>query len=258
MIRPGLDPSAFLTDVVFVRPALAANTLATKLPAYRALGADGVDLGGYTAFLFGDHSDTPLSRQQSLDTLAKPLAGAPLKLSGSVPNSPLWPLLAEAYDQPPVASRFLYETDTVPFLSLVLKGSMDLYAPPSNEGWYSEASVLRLIDYGLYPSFRLTGVENAELADTPLAELWSTRTSDWLSRAQAISARVGKALLPFEGERILAREVPAEGIVHVTYETGSLWINFRPQVWSSPADPGPVVRIPASDFVVQGGQHAPK
>ncbi|MEI8095343.1 MAG: DUF5696 domain-containing protein [Spirochaetales bacterium] len=250
MVRPGLDPSAFLTDVVFVKPSVAALALAAKLPAYRALGADGIDLGTYTSSLFGDRSE-PSPRQQSLVTLTAPLKTAGVKLSGSSPSSALWRWLAEAYDQPLVSSRFLYETDTVPFVSLVLKGSLDLYAPPSNEGWYSDTSVLRLIDYGLYPAFRLTGVENAELADTPLADLWSTRTSDWLTRTREITARVGKALLPFEGQRIVAREVPAEGVVKVTYERGVLWINYGKQAWT-----GPGVVVPATGFVVQGGAHA--
>ena len=88
-------------------------------------------------------------------------------------NSYLWKYTDEYFDIPTSCSQYLFETDTVPFLQIVLKGSMDYYAPYANQGFYTTESILKMAEYGCYPSFMVTASDNHSLTDTPLEiSLW--------------------------------------------------------------------------------------
>ena len=71
-------------------------------------------------------------------------------------------------------SQYLIQTDTVPFLQIVLSGSMEVYATYANFSFYTETDILRMIDYNVYPSFILTHDPSYELISTNSSNFYST------------------------------------------------------------------------------------
>ena len=129
------------------------------------------------------------------------------------PNSYLFGAM-DGYDQIPMTnSQFLYETDTVPFLQMVLSGSVELYAPYGNLNFYSVSDVLKMADYNTSPTWLLTEVDNYELRNTASAKLFSTRYEDWKERIRETCLVVCEILEQTRGQRFLNRRVPEDGVV---------------------------------------------
>jgi hypothetical protein len=143
------------------------------------------------------------------------------------PNQYLWNNTSEYFDIPMVNSQYLYETDTVPFLQIVLKGNIDYYAPYANQGFYSTNSILKMIEYGAYPSFVVTESLNYELTDTPQVDRFTVNFDDWKSSIINIYQKINEALLPVEGAKIIDHKVMVPGIVRVSYDNGiNLYVNY--------------------------------
>lgn len=136
---------------------------------------------------------------------------------------------AEAFVNIPMCnSQYMYETDSVPFLQLLLKGRIDYYAPYSNQGFYSDSAVLKMIEYGSYPSFITMYADNFELFDTPLENYYSLNFDDWKERIVNIYESVNSALSAVEGSTMLSHNVIAPGVAEVKYSNGvSIYVNYN-------------------------------
>ncbi len=146
------------------------------------------------------------------------------------PNSYLFGAM-DGYDQIPMTnSQFLYETDTVPFLQMVLSGSVELYAPYGNLNFYSVSDVLKMADYNTSPTWLLTEVDNYELRNTASAKLFSTRYEDWKERIRETCLVVCEILEQTRGQRFLNRRVPEDGVVVNEYEKGVVYVNYHATV----------------------------
>ena len=62
------------------------------------------------------------------------------------PNKYLWKYTDRYLQSPVGTSQYVYETDTVPFLQMVLNGTMEVYAPYANFSFYAQTDMLRMID----------------------------------------------------------------------------------------------------------------
>lgn len=139
----------------------------------------------------------------------------------------------DGYDQIPMTnSQFLYETDTVPFLQMVLSGSVELYAPYGNLNFYSVSDVLKMTDYNTSPTWLLTEADNYSLRNTASAKLCSTRYEDWKERIAETCDTVCRVLELTRGQRFLDRRVPEDGVVVNEYEKGVVYVNYNASVKS--------------------------
>ncbi|MBU1020276.1 MAG: hypothetical protein KJ847_03610, partial [Firmicutes bacterium] len=93
-------------------------------------------------------------------------------------NAYLWKYSDLYYDFPMYSSQYITFDDTVPFLSIVLSGSMQLFGPHANFYPYARDELLRLIDFGVYPSFVVTKESSKELQDTGLESIYSSKYDD--------------------------------------------------------------------------------
>lgn len=149
------------------------------------------------------------------------------KVSGSLkvnlenPNQYLWKY-TDRYLQCPVGtSQYLFETDTVPFLQLVLNGTMEVYAPYSNFSFYTQSDILRMIDYNLYPSFILSKQPSYLLSDTVSSHLYSTEYDQYEEIIKKIYKQVNDILREVKGYEWVDRTVLSDGVIKNTYQKGS-------------------------------------
>lgn len=133
------------------------------------------------------------------------------------PNMYLWKY-TDRYLQAPVgSSQFIFETDTVPFLEMVLHGTMEVYAPYANFSFYTKDCILRMIDYNVSPSFVLSKEPSYKLGDTFLANYYSTEYTLYEGMIADIYSQVNSVLSQVQGFEWTARHVPEDGVVINSY-----------------------------------------
>ncbi|ANC78674.1 hypothetical protein ABE65_018475 [Fictibacillus phosphorivorans] len=212
-----------------------------------------IDTSGYT--LFSDFSGKKSSeRNQTIKTYQK-LFGTLNKEVGNValyePNTYLWKQTDRYLDIPMNASNYVFETDTVPFLQIVLKGYMPYYAPFSNFQSDSEDQMLRMIEYGAYPSYLLTKEASHLLAKTASSDVYTSEYSIWKDKILYQYENIKNSLGEVEGEEIVSRTVPQTGIVEVEYSNGKvIVVNYTNATYKSNG-----TEVKPKDFAVtEGGE----
>lgn len=195
-----------------------------------------VDTSGYT--LFSDYSKKASSyRDETIETYKKMFGSLNAKLGNVAlyePNTYLWNTADRYLDIPMYSSNYVYESDTVPFMQIVLKGYMPYYAPFSNFHSDPKDQVLRMIEYGAYPSFLLTDEPSHLLVKTPSKDVYTSEFKIWKDEIIEQYQKVEESLGEVEGERIESRNVPQTGVVEVTYSNGKVIIvNYTDETYTS-------------------------
>lgn len=110
------------------------------------------------------------------------------------PNKYMWKYTDRYLQSPIGTSQYVYETDTVPFLQMVLHGTMEVYAPYANFSFYSNDDMLRMIDYNASPSFVLTKEPSYLLSATASADYYSTEYEQYKELISTIYTTVNEPL----------------------------------------------------------------
>ncbi|MBO7402370.1 MAG: hypothetical protein J6U10_05210 [Lachnospiraceae bacterium] len=157
-------------------------------------------------------------------------ASKDMKLNLETPNMYLWEYTDRFLQAPVGTSQYVFETDSVPFLEIVLNGTMELYGPYSNFSFYTQSDILRMIDYNISPSFIFTKEPSYLLADTVSSDMYSTEYSQYRDLAKTVYGKVNEVLSQVKGYEWTDREVLESGVIANTYvkngETKTVIINY--------------------------------
>ena len=140
------------------------------------------------------------------------------KLNMVNPNQYLWKYTDRFLQSSVGTSQYVYETDTVPFLQMVLNGTMEVYAPYSNFSFYSKSDMLKMIDYNISPSFVLTKKPSYLLAATTSSDYYSTEYSQYEKIINDIYGTVNGTLKDVQGYTWTDRKVLDDGVIANSYE----------------------------------------
>jgi len=144
-----------------------------------------------------------------------------------MPNDYMWRYTSSYLSAPVGSSGFLIAHSCVPFMSMVLSGSMNLFSEPQNIVWRGD-NALRLIDFNIYPSFTLTERDSIELALTRSAYIFSSRYNAWIDRITELYTKVDSVLGNVRGQRIVSRERLSPGVYQNTFcGGGSTIVDFN-------------------------------
>lgn len=227
--RVSLNEDSFLEDVWYLKPQLAMENLQKQLQLVRdhglTMAIDGGDLL-YGEYLVGEFVSRE-SMQESLAASYESMADQE-GLTLFNPNQYLLKYTSVYRNTPVSGSQDLYETDSVPFLQLVLSGNMTMIAPYANHGFYSKIDLLKSIEYNVYPSYLLTEADNLDLADTTLTEESSTKFTNWKATIEASYAFVVPVLEQVHGQKMLQHTRLNHTVFAVTYENGTVFVNYGP------------------------------
>ncbi|HJD23144.1 MAG TPA: hypothetical protein H9694_03250 [Firmicutes bacterium] len=203
------------------------------LDAYKkSLALD--DIGN---ILFGDYkSGHTQSRLQALEQAVSDLQAAAQStdyLMLENPNAYALNYADAVYNVPMANSMMKYETDTVPFVQIVLSGYVDCFSDFINYGGNTEQMLLMLVDYNICPSFVLTQAYSSEFADTNSSDIYSSRYEDWKQDIVSSYEFVNDCLSRVRGSSMVSRSVPVEGVSVVTYDNGvTLIINYNEEAYT--------------------------
>ena len=193
-----------------------------------------IALSGLSTQLFSDYrrnrtihrNDMIDEIQTILETAGRHTGWMPLY----TPNAYALKYADAVYDVPMHTSRFIYQTDTVPFIQIVLSGSIAYFAPAMNFGTNTVEEILRHIDFGAYPSYVLTQEYSSKLASTNLNNIYSSRYDDLKPYIINSYLAINDILKSVQGKSIEKRIIPEDGIVIVGYEGGTeIVINYTGQ-----------------------------
>lgn len=196
-----LDKNRFLGDTWYVKGTAGLDYLRRQSAVLSEAGystaIDGAGLlyGEYLADAFVTRADMLLRQQEVYRALAE--KSGPLTLYG--PNDYLFPYTGVYRDTPMAGNQDIFETDSVPFLQLVLSGHMRLIAPYANENFYSRTDLLKCMEYNVYPSFLLTEEPNGALSKTTLWTTSSSQFEQWEEIIRELTGAVCEVLEPVQG-----------------------------------------------------------
>ena len=230
IVKKAEDNAVFLGDQYFLKPRTGIEALLTQTGKLAQSGFTGWSLDDigyrlYSDYLKGNPDTRTTIREQIEETLAS------LSQNGQIqvirPADYLFPYVDSYLSVPMTGSQTLFETDSVPFLQIVLSGYMEIFAPYTNQSFYSRADILKQIDFGTYPSYLLTEDDNYALRKTASSDLRSTRIADWQEHILATADEMKAVLGPVRGQSISDRVVLETGLVKTVYETGAVYVNYH-------------------------------
>jgi len=208
-----------------------SNTLLNKFAkSYTKQGVSNLALAGITNTLFTyTYSNVAYTRFQAADTYVKAVEelDASTNLVMEEPFAYLWKNTSAFLDMPVYMSNYLYEDESVPFLSIVLKGVMPVYADYVNFEANKEEFFLKLIETGSYPSFYITKESAADLINTDSSDIYSSQYDvykdeiiSYTNELKAVNDKVAGAVI--DGHEILDN-----GVRIVTYSNGvKIYLNY--------------------------------
>ena len=226
-----LPVTAPVVQFGFARPERSASWLLEQYDHTKEQAAS-MTIDGIGSVLTGDYSgsghttvsDATALYQETLSSMEE------VKINIKNPGMYLWKY-TDRYLQAPVGhSQYIFETDAVPFLQLVLNGTMEMYAPYANFSFYTQTDILKMIDYNLSPSFILTKEPSYKLADTVSADLYSTEYSLYDELIVDVYMQINTVLKEVSGYRWSDRIVAQNSVIVNVYEkdgqTKEIIINY--------------------------------
>ncbi|MDX9690922.1 MAG: DUF5696 domain-containing protein [Acholeplasmataceae bacterium] len=217
-------------DVIFyAKPAKVVEWMVKNFFTTYHLDALSYTYEGVSDLLYSDYSNGELGKEDVMDRYASTLSRISdfTDINAVNPNQYLWHVVDRYLQAPMYNSQHLIETDTVPFLQLVLSGSMEVYATYANFSFYTQNDILRMIDYNTFPSFVLTNDPSFELISTNSSNFYSTEYTLYADLILDMYTYMNDAFKYVMGSEWTNRTVLAPGVILNTYENGvSLLINY--------------------------------
>ncbi|MCH5339873.1 MAG: hypothetical protein J1E01_00255 [Acetatifactor sp.] len=214
----------------FLTPA-RTNTLLTKFANNAAKKkVNNLAIAGITNTLFSyNYSGTTYTRYECADSYDQLFSSldSSTNLVLEEPYAYLWKYADAFLDMPLYTSSYIYEDESVPFMSMVLKGVIPVYADYVNFEANKQEFFLKMVETGTYPSFYITKESSADLIYTNSSNIYSSEYSvyrdtiiEYTKELQSVNEKVAGAF-------IAKHEIRDNGITVVTYDNGvTIYINY--------------------------------
>ncbi len=211
-----------LEQIYYASPKKSIEWMLDQTDEIDDLGVDSYTVDGITNNLISDFN-IDMWRNDAKEYIVNGFSklDSDVLLNAYQPNAYLLEYVDRYLQAPVYGTQYLIETDTVPFLQLVLQGQMEVYGPYANFSFYTEADMLRMIDYNVYPSFVLTEQPAYLLTDTLSRNFYSTEYTLYEELIQELYTEVNDALRYTINYSWVNREVIIPGVIVNTYENGT-------------------------------------
>lgn len=225
-VNQSLNQELIITnkDQYSLNTNFALNHLQNDYLKMNKLGIENLGFDALTSDLTSNFHSNALSREENLANYQQ-LIAVSNKSAVASPYSLLWHANV-LYDISMYSSNHAKFSDTVPFVPIVLSGSIT-YGRASNFFSNTQNEVLRMIDYNVYPSFYLTHESSILLLNTKSNHIYTSRFADWKETIIGQYNYVNNALKHVAGSYVTSREVLDVGLVKVVYSNNvSIYINY--------------------------------
>lgn len=214
--------TAYLDNEAYFLRIDRINDLAQQISRTNwTAGVAAEDLGQYLFSNFGPVSSSRKEAtaliQEALETLS--VAGI---LAIAQPSGYALASADMVYDLPVSNSSYEFETDAVPFIQIVLSGCLPIFGKSEIGGVISTEQMLRMIDFNMYPHYTMAAADASILGKSNSSALLITKPDGMLDGLITEYAYVGSYLSRVQGQLIVDRSCPQDGISVTVYESGTI------------------------------------
>ena len=193
----------------------------------------GLDFTSIGYELFSTYFREQNQREQSRDKYVKAMNEFTHLRNVRKPNQYMFSSFDRYLDAPTSSSKFIIETESIPFLQMVLGGYKTFTSSPINLNYLGAKQLLELVDYNIAPSYLLTEKDTMNLIDSPASSyIYSSVYDVWEEDIINSYHQVIDVLKEVNGQLFLHREVLSDNVIKNTYENKCIIINYS----SSPFD----------------------
>jgi hypothetical protein len=191
----------------------------------------GISYRDMASYIFSDYKNNAVTTRADMIKAVQSILESSAnkgKTALYAPNAYAFKYSRDIFDVPVNSSQYMFAREAVPFMEIVLSGHSSMYAPFANFTIGSERDILKLVDYGVYPSYILTEKPSYLLAKTNLNTIFSSEFDNWEDSMVSAYETVNPVLKEVMGKRIIDRQVPEDGISIVIYEGNeAVVVNYR-------------------------------
>lgn len=187
-----------------------------KLNSYNA----GIEFETLGALLYSGFKQEVFTRSELIERNVNAVKQTDLYASLSNPNDYMFGVMDSYVDIPLEYSSYLIETESVPFLQIVLSGYVPMYSSALNLDYTGQDLVLRLIDSNVYPSFILTEQDAIELYGTDSQGIFTSSFDIWKYSVKETYEQVDAVLREVVGQTVVARQQISGSVYVTTYSNG--------------------------------------
>ena len=217
-------------EFMWLTPARTDEVLNRFVNSYTKNGVNRLALGGISDTLYSyNYSGSFYTRYQCAesycDTVAKVDESTELVLEQ--PFAYLWNHTGSFLDMPLYTSNYIFEDESVPFLSIVLKGIMPVYSEYVNFEANKQEFFLKLVETGTRPSFYITRENSSRLIYTNSSDIYSSEYSVYRDTILSYTKELAAVYEKTQGACIVGHEILGNGITVVTYDNGvKIYLNY--------------------------------
>lgn len=118
------------------------------------------------------------------------------------------------------SSNFVYTDRTIPFYQLVVHGLIPYSSSPVNLLDDSRHGVLRALEYGAVPSYKLTAESTSKLQRTMGDDLFSSELANWLKPSADLYLELKEIYESVKNEQMVNHEELQKEVYRTTYANG--------------------------------------
>lgn len=223
------------TDFRYLIPSLTEEYMVDLSKDMKEDGLTNVAFSGMTSRLFTYYIDKKQhTRDDSVAHYTAALEAIEKDGMNVVLEKPfkyLWKYTDSYVDMPLYSSMFVYASEDIPFLSSVLKGSVDVYSEYVNFEANSTEYFLKLVESGVYPSFLITYESPNELLYTDSNWIYSSQYEQYKEKIVQYHKELKKINELVKDSYIVGHDRNDDDVAVTTYENGvKIYVNFSHDV----------------------------
>lgn len=221
----GLTPSS----LYLLSPGKFDEVAQSFLEDFSKIGTEGLSLRSTRVYSDFDDADM-ISRPEALALLQQQLEMLDEEQDLLIENGGLY---TYAYTQKlsgiaTDCSHYRIADETVPFLQMVLHGSMKMYTAPINLASNSSTAVLKAIEYGVLLNYQVTYEASSVLKNSEYSDNYASGYSGWRDDILECYGMQAESLQGLIGCRIVDHEQVADQVYATTYSNGSVvYVNYN-------------------------------
>lgn len=149
-------------------------------------------------------------------------------VSATLPDSYVLPYIDKYYNMPYSSSEQMFISASIPLLQLVVSGKIEKYSPVLNSFTNEDDIMLRLIEYGINPSFIMTTNDIYNIKYSNSSHVFTSEYRYLKSRIKNYDNMLNNILNKTSHLEIINHKFISSGVVEVTYENNlKIIVNYN-------------------------------
>ncbi len=195
-------------EFLYLIPSRTGTLLGQFVNSCTKKGVNNLALAGITNTLYSNYYDNVFysrhNTAEEYDKIFGQIAGQ-TDLVMEQPFAYLWKYTDAFLDMPLYTSNYMYEDESIPFMSIVLKGVMPMYSEYVNFEANKQEFFLKMVETGTFPSFYITKESSSDLVNTNSSDIYSSQYDVYRDTMIAYARELAEINAKVEGAYIVGQ-----------------------------------------------------